>query len=498
MGSNAGFATTVGTERNKTFGSDVRLPRTRPSLWLTCAVLLVEDAAVLTLSALVASVVWHWVQPLASVEAAEPLLLAVPVLLAGFMFMALYPAAGLSVVQELRRTTLFITAIMGTTVVAFFLTGGQLGSASRGAWALTWLLMVVSVPLGRALVRHLFAGKAWWGVPTVVLGAGKTAELIIDRARRMPGMGFKVMACFDDDPAKHGDDIHGVPVLGTLAEAAAFQAEPRSRASFAVVAMPGIEPKRLARLMQLYARTYPHVLVIPNMFGMTSLGIGARDVGGVVAVYNKQNLLMRHNRLAKRLLDILILVPAGAVGLVAVGAGALAVFMVDRKNPFYFQLREGKDGKPIKVWKIRTMRSDADAYLQKYLEEHPQARAEWEQHYKLTDDPRILPVVGRLFRRASVDELPQLWNIFLGEMSFVGPRPFPYYHLESFGPEFRELRTSVTPGLTGYWQVVSRSTADLEQQELLDTYYIRNWSVWLDVYILARTPAAVLFGKGAY
>jgi len=144
------------------------------------------------------------------------------------------------------------------------------------------------------------------------------------------------------------------------------------------------------------------------------------------------------------------------------------------------------------------MRIDAEAFLERYLVERPSARVEWERHFKLAEDPRVLPLIGRLLRRTSIDELPQLWNILLGQMSFVGPRPFPYYHLQGFGAGFRQIRSSVTPGLTGYWQVTFRGTADLELQEALDTYYVDNWSVWLDLYILARTPGALLFGKGAY
>jgi lipopolysaccharide/colanic/teichoic acid biosynthesis glycosyltransferase len=177
---------------------------------------------------------------------------------------------------------------------------------------------------------------------------------------------------------------------------------------------------------------------------------------------------------------------------------ALWIKLVSRGPVFYFQVRGGKSGCAIRVWKLRTMHADADSLLSNHLLEFPAAREEWHRYFKLKEDPRILPGIGRLLRRTSLDELPQLWNVLRGEMSLVGPRPFPEYHLAQFQPEFRSLRNKVTPGLTGLWQVAARSNGDLKTQEALDTYYIRNWSPWLDLHILARTVRAVIFSDGAY
>jgi lipopolysaccharide/colanic/teichoic acid biosynthesis glycosyltransferase len=179
-------------------------------------------------------------------------------------------------------------------------------------------------------------------------------------------------------------------------------------------------------------------------------------------------------------------------------AAAVWIKLASRGPVFYRQMREGFAGRRFPVWKLRTMYLDGDRILEQWLESHPEDREHWRRHFKLRHDPRVLPVIGRLLRRTSLDELPQLWSVLKGEMSLVGPRPLPDYHLDQFPPEFRELRTRVLPGLTGLWQVSARGDGDVKVQEALDTYYIRNWSPWLDLYILARTVAAVLLARGAY
>ena len=228
-----------------------------------------------------------------------------------------------------------------------------------------------------------------------------------------------------------------------------------------------------------------------------TVGVRADDLGGVIGLQMRRNLLLKRSCVLKQMIDYLLAPPLFAVSVPVVVLLAGWIALSSSGSPFYGQLRAGKAGRPIKVWKLRTMYRDAEERLERHLARDTAAREEWVRYCKLSNDPRVLPGVGRFLRRTSLDELPQLFNVLRGEMSLVGPRPLPAYHLGRFDSDFRSLRASVIPGITGLWQISARSDGDLKVQQALDTYYIRNWSVWIDLYILCRTVGAVLSGRGA-
>jgi len=169
---------------------------------------------------------------------------------------------------------------------------------------------------------------------------------------------------------------------------------------------------------------------------------------------------------------------------------------LDSPGPMlYKQMRLGTDGNHFFCWKFRTMRTDAGQVLTELLQDNPDLRAEWEKEHKLHDDPRITRV-GRFLRKSSLDELPQLWNVLVGEMSLVGPRPIVDAEVSRYRDAY-ELYRRVKPGMSGLWQVGGRSETSYKERVEMDTYYVRNWSVWLDLVILARTVGAVLYRHGA-
>jgi lipopolysaccharide/colanic/teichoic acid biosynthesis glycosyltransferase len=152
---------------------------------------------------------------------------------------------------------------------------------------------------------------------------------------------------------------------------------------------------------------------------------------------------------------------------------------------------------PFVVFKLRTMRADADDVLRDHLAASPDAAAEWQRFRRLRADPRLIPG-ARVLRGFSIDELPQLWNVLRGDMSLVGPRPLELPVVEQLPGDLRAIRDAVRPGITGLWQVSGRSEMDIAALARVDAAYVRDWSIWKDVAILLRTPAAVLSRRGAY
>lgn len=404
----------------------------------------------------------------------------------------LYPAVGLSPVEELRRiclsTTLFYMAL---AAVIFLFREGT--TYSRGIFLMAWISSMVGVWLSRISIRRMVSPFAWWGFPVVVMGAGRTGELVIRTLRRQPGLGLKPIAVLDDDPKKQGF-LESVPVVGKLAIAPYFARE--RHVSYAIVAMPGVPREKLLAILERYGHTFPHLLVIPDLFGLASLWVSATDMGGILGLEIRQRLLLPGPRLTKATLDYLLAIVLVILTFPLFLTIMLAVKLDSTGPIFYGHHRLGRGARPFIAWKFRSMVIDADKVLEDHLTRNHLLRYEWERERKLKSDPRITRV-GRFLRRTSLDELPQLWNVLLGEMSLVGPRPIVDDEINHYADKF-ELYKRVPPGITGLWQVSGRNDVTYSERVNLDAYYVRNWSVWLDIYILLRTIWVVMIGDGAY
>lgn len=406
----------------------------------------------------------------------------------------LYPGIGMAAADQIRRLVRSIT-LGYFLLIAAMLMVREWSFGSHAVLVFSWAFSVVLAPAGRSLAGQILHSRPWWGMPVMILGAGKTANQIIRGLASHGSLGYRPVVCLDDDAGRHGL-CAGVPVLGTLAEVAYFAETRRTRC--AIVAMPELPREKLLANLERWSQIFPKIIVVPDLLGVASLWTESRDMGGILGLRLRFNLLSPWNRLLKRGLDAVL---SFIALLVSAPLFLIAAWWIKRVSPgpaFYFQEREGEGGQLIRVLKLRTMYPDAERMLESYLAKNAEARLEWDRFCKLRRDPRVLPGVGALLRQTSLDELPQLWNVLRGEMSLVGPRPFPRYHNQRFDPTFRKLRLHVAPGITGLWQVTARSDGDLEMQAALDSYYIHNWSLWLDLYILIRTIHILCTRKGAY
>lgn len=454
------------------------------------AILLLSDMLALVLAMSVGYLLWAGPvleQPADIFVSLLPLLLLFPL---GYAGVGLYPGTGIGPVEMLRRLswcTSFAFLLLITTGFVFNLTPRY----SRIGFVIAWGLSVVAVPTLRFLVLAL--GGQWqrWREPVVLVGNTHWVERAVQTCRNTPSLGYRPVGILSREPGQQGRLVAGIPVLGAPEMAPALT----GCGVRVALASEATEGRPSLRWLQEHFRC----VVMMREDGDLPVELGrVFNLGGVLCLEFRNNLLRWHNRCVKRLLDIILGTMFLLMAMPVIALAGLLVRLSSHGAMFFTQQRTGLRGRSITVWKLRTMFQDAEQRLEEFLEANPALRSEWEEHCKLTRDPRVLPGIGTLLRRFSIDELPQLWSVVRGEMSLVGPRPFPEYHLQRFPVEFRDFRQHVRPGLTGMWQVVVRSNGSIEEQQNYDTYYIRNWSLWLDLWLLLQTLVVVLRGKGAY
>ena len=405
--------------------------------------------------------------------------------------LGLYPGYGLHAPEELRRGTYAVASALAITVVfAVALHVGDLLSRLLAFGGFAGLAL--TAPFVRHFAKRGIMKLGLWGKPVMILGAGETGGRVVSALLKERGLGFVPAAVFDDRAPEEGN-VSGVPYGGTLEDAE--WAAQLYGIDTAIVAMPRADRSRLGEIIDWAGLRFGRVVVVPELGEVTNSTVVARDLAGIFGVEIKQNLLNPSARRAKRALDLFGAIVGGAAISPLLLAIAVLVRLDSPGPAFYGQHRQGTGGGTFRCWKFRTMCLDAEKALEEYLQDDPVLRAEWEHDQKLRDDPRVSRV-GRFLRRTSLDELPQLWNVLRGEMSLVGPRPIVEAEIPRYDAMY-DLYLRVTPGISGLWQVSGRNDTNYEERVALDAYYVRNWSVWLDLVILARTISAVFHGHGA-
>lgn len=414
--------------------------------------------------------------------------LIIPVWALGAGLTSLTPSWGMGPVEHLRKLVTWILASFGLAAAALFLskTGAE---ASRFTLTTAFCISIVLVPLMRVRIKSWLIRHKRWGVPTVIYGSDATAAHVLDALSAEPGLGYVPAGVFDND-SKEGSYINGVPVLGPMQQNT-------MDAPFAIIAASQTSREELIRLLEGPLTIYRRVILIPDLLDAPSLWVTPRDFVGLIGLEVAVNLLNPFARFMKRAADIVLILLSAPFWLPLCALLAIAIWLEDRASPMFIQERIGHYGEAFKTLKFRTMHPNAEDLLRREIENNPEIEAEWAVDCKLRKDPRITRV-GRFLRTTSLDELPQFINILIGEMSLVGPRPLPAYHYDQLPPQTRTLRDRVRPGLTGLWQVSGRSESGTKGMERWDAYYVRNWSIWLDIVILVRTVRVVLSGKGAY
>jgi len=407
--------------------------------------------------------------------------------------LGLYPGYGLDQVEELRRQTFALGATLA--IITVFAFASQVGDLLSRILLLGWALgLLVAGPVERYFTKWVMAKAGLWSKPVVVLGTQEVGARVLESLQREWELGFKPVGYFDDRPVPEKGVLEGVPYGQALNDAVTMAQE--HGFDTAIFAMPHARREHLATLMNLASHSFRYVVLIPDLAGITNSAVMARDFAGNLGVEIKHNLLFPWARRAKRALDLLLTVVGGLM-ISPLLIALMILIKLDSPGPvFYGHRRLGVGGKHFCCWKFRTMHTNAAQLLDEFLEREPDLRAEWEQNFKLRHDPRVTRV-GRILRKTSLDELPQLWNVVRGEMSLVGPRPIVDAEVPKYGTVY-EMYRRIRPGISGFWQVNGRNDTDYGERVQLDAYYVNNWSVWLDLVILVRTVRSVIFGRGAY
>jgi exopolysaccharide biosynthesis polyprenyl glycosylphosphotransferase len=351
-------------------------------------------------------------------------------------------------------------------------------------------IMLSAVRLVKRAIRTRLRQKGLGVDRLLIVGAGEVGRAVMRNVVAQPALGFHVVGFVDDDPDKGSTDIGRFKALGNTANIPNLVKE--MALDEVIITLPWMYHRKIVSIIAQCEREQVRVRIVPDIFQMTLSHLDVEDLGGIpmigvrdISISGSQLFLKRAMDMSLSLLGMILLLPLFLL---------IGLFIrLNSPGPVVFrQLRVGKGEQVFSCFKFRSMREGADEEKEQLLEQNEADGP----LFKIRNDPRVTSV-GRLLRRTSLDELPQLFNVLMGHMSLVGPRPAIPTEVQRYQP-WHKRRLEVPPGMTGLWQVSGRSQLTFDEQVLLDLYYIENWSPLLDVQILLRTLPKVILGDGAF
>lgn len=386
-------------------------------------------------------------------------------------------------------------ALAATLVLTMVFAARAYVRVSRSILLPAWAAAFILFPLFRLLAKKILGRLGLWRRPVLILGTGKVAQLVAREIAHNPAMGYQALGFLSEEGGNVGESLAGLPVFGSMDQAESLGRKLAVR-DF-VLALSSRKQDVLAETAKRVESFAETIKVVPTLGHLFTMGVGIERIGDVVALTLPRNLTKPANIRIKRTFEF-ILAALATLLLLPLGLAVAAAIVIDSRGRVLFtQERLGHDGRVFRIFKFRSMFMDAEPRLQLVLAADPAKLAEWTAFQKIkSGDPRVTPV-GRLLRRWSVDELPQLLNVLRGDMSLVGPRPYLPREQGIIG-EALGIIGSVRPGVTGLWQVRGRNLLTFQDRLLLDEAYVRNWSLWLDIVILLKTLGVLAKGEGAY
>lgn len=389
----------------------------------------------------------------------------------------------------------FAAVFYGTAaiiVVLYFVK--EAGNTSRFFILLNGVFVFILVIFFRYVIKRILCHFDIFKIPILIIGGGKTAEVLVKGIRDNYGEMYKIIGILED--YERNKELKQYPVLGGFRDAERIIKE--RAINNVVIAAPGLAQNDIISLVNRVQPLVHNLSIVPNLIAIPMSGIKAERFFNekIMLLRLKNNLASPLNRWIKYSFDFICTL----IGTIIISPLLLLIaawIYFDSPGPVIFRhVRIGKNGRAFGCYKFRTMCVDADKKLAELLANDAAAKAEWERDFKLKDDPRVTKV-GKFLRKTSLDELPQIFNVLKGEMSLVGPRPVVEAELEKYG-EYLDDYLMVRPGITGMWQVNGRSDTTYEERVHMDSWYVRNWSIWIDIMLLWRTVKSVVKCKGAY